>query len=158
MTKEGLHEWYKYVYNDYLDIVICPEYKSLKYSTTNREGYREYKSLNYQCETCCTKYFCTESKNCQKTVTKHIWEDYIEWAKDIRHSPSEKESHKLSSKPSNGHADAKKKYGMRYTPYREPEQISKWIRLNFAAMNLKKPVMRRRKNFMLSRKIGNNAI
>ncbi len=47
MTKEGFHEWYKYVYDEYLDIVICPEYKSLWYSTTNRDGYREYKSLSY---------------------------------------------------------------------------------------------------------------
>ena len=29
MTKEGFHEWYQYVYDEYLDIVICPEYKSL---------------------------------------------------------------------------------------------------------------------------------
>lgn len=38
MTKEGFHEWYKYVYDEYLDIVICPKYKSLRYSTTNREA------------------------------------------------------------------------------------------------------------------------
>ena len=62
------------------------QYKSLPYSTTNREGYREYKSLSYQCENCPTRNICTESRSCQKVVTRHIWADYIEQAEDIRHS------------------------------------------------------------------------
>lgn len=32
ITKKGFYEWYKYMYDEYLDIVICPEYKSLPYS------------------------------------------------------------------------------------------------------------------------------
>lgn len=43
MTKDGFHEWYKYINNEHLDIVICPEYKNLRYSTTNWDGYQEYK-------------------------------------------------------------------------------------------------------------------
>ena len=35
-------------------------------------------------------------------------------------------------------ADAKEKHGMRYTFYRGLAQVSKWVRLKFAAMNLKK--------------------
>lgn len=147
MTKEGFHEWYKYVYDEYLDIVICPEYRSLKYSTTNREGYREYKSLRYQCEKCPTRGSCTESKNCQKTVTRHIWEDYIEQAEDIRHSPWGKESYKMRSQTiERVFADAKEKYGMRYTPYRGLKRVSMWVRLKFAAMNLKKLAMWRWKD------------
>ena len=38
------HEWWKYVYDEFYNCVICPEYQPLKYSTTNRDGYREYKS------------------------------------------------------------------------------------------------------------------
>ena len=33
-----------YVYDEYYDCYICPENEILKYSTTTREGYREYKS------------------------------------------------------------------------------------------------------------------
>ena len=33
--KDG-HEWWKYVYDDYYDCVICPEYQVLRDSTTNR--------------------------------------------------------------------------------------------------------------------------
>ena len=35
-------------------------------------------------------------------------------------------------------ADAKEKYAMRYTQYRGLSQVTKWVRLKFAAMNLKK--------------------
>jgi len=147
MTKAGFHEWYKYVYDEYLDIVICPEYKSLRYTTTNREGYREYKSLSYQCSKCPTRNLCTESKNCQKIVTRHIWTDYIEQAEDIRHSSLGKESYKLRSQTiERVFADAKEKYGMRYTPYRGIKRVSMWVRFKFAAMNLKKLAMWRWKN------------
>lgn len=47
MTRKGGHKWYEYVYDEYYDCVICPEYQILKYRTTNREGYREYKSKPY---------------------------------------------------------------------------------------------------------------
>ena len=43
-TMKGRHEWWKYVYDEFYDCVICPEYQPLKYHTTNRDGYREYKS------------------------------------------------------------------------------------------------------------------
>ncbi len=33
-------------------------------------------------------------------------------------------------------ADAKEKYAMRYTPYMDLDQVSIWVKLKFAAMNL----------------------
>ena len=54
MTKKGGHEWYKYVENEYYDCVICSEYKTLPYATTNRDGYREYKGRPYVCKQCPT--------------------------------------------------------------------------------------------------------
>lgn len=111
------------------------------------EGYREYKSLKYQCENCPTRNLCTESKSCQKVVTRHICADYLERAEDIRHSPEGKESYKLRSQTiERVFADAKEKYGMRYTPYRGLKRVSMWVRLKFAAMNLKKLAMWRWKN------------
>ena len=35
-------------------------------------------------------------------------------------------------------ADAKEKYAMRYTQYRGLAQVTNWVKLKFAAMNLKK--------------------
>ncbi len=43
---------YKYVYDEYLDIRDLPNTRACCTFTTNRERYREYKSLGYQCATC----------------------------------------------------------------------------------------------------------
>jgi len=43
-------------------------------------------------------------------------------------------------------ADAKEKYGMRYTLLRGLTQVTNWVRLKFAAMNLKKFAIRRWNN------------
>ena len=40
-------------------------------------------------------------------------------------------------------ADAKEKYAMRYTPYRGLSQVTNWVRLKFATMNLKKYALHR---------------
>ncbi|MBP2629028.1 MAG: putative transposase for insertion sequence element [Firmicutes bacterium] len=52
MTKVGFFKKYEYVYDEYYDRMICPANQILKYSTTNRERYREYKSNPAYCKTC----------------------------------------------------------------------------------------------------------
>ena len=47
-------------------------------------------------------------------------------------------------------ADAKEKHAMRYTPYRGLAQVSNWVRLKFAAMNLKKFAKRKWRDNHLS--------
>ena len=139
MTMKGGHEWWKFVYDEYYDCIICPEYSVLKYSTTNRDGYREYKSNSQTCKNCPTRELCTHSKDCVKTVTRHIWADYIEKAEDIRHTPEYKDIYdKRKETIERVFADAKQKHAMRYTPYRGLAQVSNWVKLKFAAMNLKK--------------------
>ena len=50
--------------------MICPEYQLLTYHTTNRDGYREYKSDPKICANCPTRHLCTHSKDCAKTVQR----------------------------------------------------------------------------------------
>lgn len=139
MTKRGNLPWHEYVYDEYYNCVICPQYEVLSYSTTNRDGYREYKSKSYVCNICEKRSKCTESKNFQKLVTKHVWAQYLERAEDVRHSPLGKKTYSLRSQTiERVFADAKEKYGMRYTYHKGLAQVSKWVRLKFAAMNLKK--------------------
>ena len=130
---------YDYVYDKYYDCVICPENQVLKYSTTTREGYREYKSDAKICESCPQLKKCTRSKNCQKTITKHIWSEYLEIVEDYRHTPKYKKIYeKRKETIERVFADAKEKHSMRYTPYRGLAQVTKWVKLKFACMNLKK--------------------
>ena len=139
MTKEGNLPRNEYVYDEYYDCVLCPQYQVLKYATTNREGYREYKSDGRICKECPVRERCTQSKECVKTVTRHIWQDYIEQAEDIRHTPLGKETYELRSQTiERVFADAKEKHAMRYTPYRGLAAVTNWVKLKFAVLNLKK--------------------
>ena len=138
-TMKGGHEWWKYVYDEFYDCVICPEYQPLKYSTTNRDGYREYKSDPKLCRDCPTRELCTHSKNCVKTVQRHIWKDYEEMADNARYTPVYQKLYKKRKETiERVFADAKEKHAMRYTQYRGLAQVTNWVKLKFAAMNLKK--------------------
>lgn len=139
MTKDGFFRKYEYVYDEYFDCYLCPADQVLKYSTTNREGYREYKSDPKICAGCPHLSRCTQSKNHQKTVTRHIWEDYLEQAEDFRHTPEGRESYaKRKETIERVFGDAKEKHAMRYTHLRGRARVRSWVGLKFAAMNLKK--------------------
>jgi transcription elongation factor Elf1 len=139
MTKAGFFKKYEYVYDEHYDCYLCPENQVLKYNTTNRDGYREYKSNPKICANCPSRHQCTESKSCQKVVTRHVWEDYIELAEDVRHSPEGKEIYSMRGQTiERVFADAKEKHFMRYTYYRGLAKLRMQALLTFAAMNLKK--------------------
>ena len=138
-TMKNGHEWWKYVYDEFYNCVICPEYQPLKYSTTNRDGYREYKSDPNICAACPTRERCTHSRDCIKTVQRHIWKDYEELADDARYTPAYAQLYKCRKETiERVFADAKEKHAMRYTQYRGLAQVTNWVKLKFAAMNLKK--------------------
>lgn len=150
MTKEGYFRKHDYVYDEYYDCYICPENQVLSYSTTNRDGYREYKSRGYICCNCPQKSKCTESKDHVKLVTQHVWERNIEKAEDIRHTLGNKEIYqKRKETIERIFGTAKEHHGFRYTQYIGKARIEMKAGLTFACMNLKKLakilVMRNRK-------------
>ena len=60
-------------------------------------------------------------------------------AEHIRHIAVYKELYRLrKEKIERVFADAKEKHGMGYTQYRGLSQVANWVKLKFAAMNLKK--------------------
>lgn len=130
---------YDYVYDEYYNCVICPENQVLKYTTTTRDGYREFRSNPEICKNCPHLKECTKSKNHQKVVTIHIWQDYIEKVEDYRHTPEIKQIYEQRKETiERVFADAKEKHSMRYTTLRGLAQVTKWVKLKFACMNLKK--------------------
>ena len=139
MTKEGFFKKYEYVYDEYNDCYICPNNQILKYSTTNREGYREYKSCPDVCAGCKFLSQCTASKNHQKLITRHVWEDYMEACEDIRHTEGMKElySHRKET-IERLFGTAKENHGFRYTQMYGKARMKMKVALTYAAMNLKK--------------------
>lgn len=151
MTKEGYFKKYEYVYDEYYDCYICPNNQVLKYSTTNREGYREYKSDPQVCTLCPMRMQCTQSQNCTKVVTRHVWENYVEIAEDIRHTEWGQDLYRMRAETiERVFADAKEKHGMRYTRYRGLGKVQDYLTLLFACMNLKKLAMWKKKRGMLA--------
>ena len=74
-----------------------------------------------------------------KTVRRHIWKDYEDLADDARYTPEYQELYRQrKEKIARVFAAAKEKHAMRYTQYRGLTQVTNWVRLKFAAMNLKK--------------------
>ncbi|GAB6156840.1 IS1182 family transposase [Desulfotomaculum varum] len=150
MTKDGYFKKREYVYDEYYDCYLCPNNQVLRYSTTNRAGYREYKSDPKICSECPMRMQCTQSKNCTKVVTRHVWEHYMEIAEDIRHTPWGKELYKMRGETiERVFADAKEKHGMRYTNLRGLRKVGHYLTLLFACINLKKLAMWKKKQGML---------
>lgn len=152
-TKSGFFKKNDYVYDEMFDQYICPNIKLLNYSTTNREGYKIYKSNPKDCESCPLRSQCTNSKNHTKVVTRHIWEDYKERAHDDRHKLENIPIYKQRKETIERiFADAKENYGLRYTRYRGIDRVSDHITLLFSAMNLKKMARWNKSNKDLSNK------
>jgi transposase len=139
MTKEGFFKKREYVYDEYHDCYICPHNQVLHYATTNRQGYREYKSCSSFCSGCQDLHQCTLSRTHVKVVTRHIWEGYMERCEDIRHSDGMKELYsKRKETIERTFGTAKEHHGLRYTQMIGQARMEMKIGLTFACMNLKK--------------------
>lgn len=151
MTKDGFFKTYEYVYDEYYDCVLCPNDQVLKYSTTDRDGYRQYKSDPRVCINCPMRSKCTESKKAQKVVLRHVWADYLDLAEDTRHTDAGKALYTLRGQTiERVFADAKEKHFLRYTHYRGLAKLKMQVTLTFACMNLKKLAKWRKNNPLLS--------
>lgn len=138
-TKKGFFRKSDYSYDEIHDYYLCPDGQVLAYSTTNKEGYREYKSRPAICVNCSLLAQCTESKNHQKVVNRHVWQEYLEEAERLRHLDEVKAIYKRRKETiERVFADAKEKHGMRWTTLRGLEKLSMQAMLTFASMNLKK--------------------
>ncbi|CAJ3372935.1 transposase [Burkholderia pseudomallei] len=72
--KPGMFYKRQFKYDAYRNEYVCPQGQALPYSTTNRLGYREYKSNAQICGRCPVRSQCTNSAIAVKVVTRHVWE------------------------------------------------------------------------------------
>lgn len=139
MTKDGFFKKSDFVYDEYYDYVICPNDQHLEYSTTNRDGYREYKSNGHICKGCPYLSQCTNSQNHVKVFTRHIWEDYMETCEDIRHTLGMKDLYKKRKETIERlFGTAKENHGFRYTQMYGKARMEMKVGMTFACLNLKK--------------------
>ena len=156
MTKDGFFRKSDYVYDEYYDCYICPNNQTLNYSTTNREGYREYKSRSYICSKCPYLAQCTGSKDHVKLVTRHIWEPYMEICEDIRQTLGMHELYSMRKETIERiFGTAKENHGFRYTQMYGNARMKMKAGLTFACINLKKLA---KIKYRMQRRIGDSTL
>ncbi|EHI69767.1 transposase, IS4 family [Streptococcus ictaluri 707-05] len=138
-SKKDLLRPKEFIYDEYYDVYLCPENQPLHYSTTNRDGYREYKSDPAICQTCALLSVCTQSKNHQKVITRHLWKDDLEVCEDIRHQLGMKERYQQRKETIERlFGTAKEYHNLRYTRLKGKSKMGATLGLTLACLNLKK--------------------
>ena len=80
-----------------------------------------------------------ESKDHVKLITRHVWEEYMEVAEDIRHTIGNRQIYQLRKETIERiFGTAKEQHGFRYTQYVGKARMEMKAGLTFACMNLKK--------------------
>lgn len=137
--KEGRFRPWEYEYDPANDCYICPLGGMLRHTTTDRDGKRTYRSIPKKCVTCHIKAKCGANEKGQKLYTSHIWQEHLDLVEALRKTERGKELYaKRKETIERVFADAKEKHAMRYTHHRGLARVTNWVRLKYAAMNLKK--------------------
>lgn len=137
--KDGTYRQWEYEYDSKEDQFICPQGGILRHTTTDREGKRTYRSDQKHCRDCPYKERCGANGKGQKILTSHIWQEYLDLVEDLRRTELGKEIYAMRKETvERVFADAKEKHAMRYTHHRGLTRVKNWVRLKYAAMNLKK--------------------
>lgn len=137
--KKGTYRPWEYEYDIINDSYICPHGGVLRHTTTDRNGKRVYRSTPDFCKSCPNKPLCGANEKGQKVFHSHIWQEYLELVEQIRKTDKGKELYeKRKQTIERVFADAKEKHAMRYTHHRGLAAVTRWVRLKYAAMNLKK--------------------
>ena len=117
----------------------CPQGQLLAYVTTNRDGYREYKSDPAICRTCPLLASCTTSANTTKVITRHVWQDAKDRVRANRLTPWGKRIYERRKETvERSFADAKQLHGHRYARMRGIKKAAEQCLLAAACQNMKK--------------------
>ncbi|WP_299378713.1 IS1182 family transposase [uncultured Kiloniella sp.] len=144
----------EYEYLPGIDGYRCPGGQILKYSTTSRTGYREYKSNGKQCQTCPFLDQCTSSSNHVKVITRHVWQDIKDKTDQNRLSTWGKAVYKRRKETvERSFADAKQLHGHRYARLRGLDKVKEQCLLAAATQNIKKIALVLARNIFLWCKI-----
>lgn len=129
----------EYRYDAEQDRYTCPENTELIYATTDRNGYRHYRSNPAHCINCPQRERCSDNAKGVKTVTRHVWEDSKERISQHRLSPGGTLIYQRRKETvERSFADAKELHGYRYARFRGLDRVRGQCLLAAAAQNIKK--------------------
>ena len=137
--KKAVYKPWEFTYDEGQDCFICLQGCRLRHTTTSKDGKHFYRSTPKDCRNCPCRESCGANAKGQRLLTTHIWQEYLDLAEQLRKSERGQEIYALRKETiERVFADAKDKHGMRYTHRRGLARVSAWVRLKFAAFNLKK--------------------
>ena len=91
------------------------------------------------CRGCPCREKCGASEKGQKVLQRHVWQEFLDVVQAIRKTDLGKALYSMRKETiERVFADAKEKHAMRYTHHRGLARVTRWVKLKFAAMNLKK--------------------
>jgi len=120
------------------DHYLCPAGQVLRYTTTNRLGFREYKSDGDLCAHCPLLEMCTQSAIHVKVITRHVWErskERIDKHRLLQRGRVIYQQRKQTIERS--FADAKELHGHRYAKMRGLRKVQEQSLLCAVCQNLK---------------------
>jgi hypothetical protein len=126
-------------YDSERDVYVCPAEERLIYGTTDRNGYRHYRSDPAICSKCEQRESCTQNRKAQKTITRHVWEEANEEANRLRLTKWGKKVYaRRKETVERSLADAKQHHGHRYARFRGLSKVQMQCLLAATAQNMKK--------------------
>lgn len=129
----------EFAYDKERDIYICPNNEELAYSTVTKEGYKIYKSNPEKCLNCPLREQCTKSKNNQKSISRHVWQEYVEETNELRYTQTWKDIYPLRKETIERiFGDCKENMCLRFTRVRGLEKNRSNALMIFTCHNLKK--------------------
>jgi len=131
-----------FTYDAAVDGCRCPEGRMIPYATTDRNGYRHYKSDPAGCRGCPLMASCTTNAEAQKTVTRHVWAEARERTDAHRLTDWGKKLYKRRKETvERSFADAKQLFGNRCARFRSLAKVQTQALIAATAQNIKKIAM-----------------
>jgi len=82
---------WEYEYDPQNDSYTCPMGGILRHTTTDRNGKRSYRSTPKNCISCPCRTKCGANEKGQKLLSRHIWQEHLDLAEQIRKTDRAKE-------------------------------------------------------------------
>ena len=137
--KPGMMPHKAFRYEAESDGYRCPQGQLLAYATTDRSGYRHYRSDPAICRTCPLLASCTSSANASRIISRHVWQEARDKTDGYRLTPWGKRIYKRRKETvERSFADAKQLHGHRYARFRGLIAVTCQCLLAAAAQNIKK--------------------
>jgi IS5 family transposase len=137
--REGMMGPKAFTYDAQADGYRCLQGQLLPYATTDRTGYRQYKSDPKICKTCPLLASCTSNPKAQRTLTRHVWQEARDRNDAQRLTPYGKAIYKRRKETvERSFADAKQLHGHRYARFRSLIRVKCQCLFAATAQNIKK--------------------